>query len=134
VAEAAQKACEIADERICALDFQGGILAILDFCKVVNGYVTEQAPWVLAKDPANKVELEKVLYTTVESLRILAVLFHPVMPETCEKLWEALGAKILGPIGDQKISEVATWGQLPAGVQVSRGDVLFPRLPEPENA
>lgn len=134
VAEAAQKACEIADERICALDFQGGILAILDFCKVVNGYVTEQAPWVLAKDPANKVELEKVLYTTVESLRILAVLFHPVMPETCEKLWEALGAKILGPIGDQKISEVATWGQLPAGVQVSRGDVLFPRLPEPESA
>jgi methionyl-tRNA synthetase len=56
------------------------------------------------------------------------------MPETCEKLWEALGAKILGPIGDQKISEVATWGQLPAGVQVSRGDVLFPRLPEPESA
>ena len=134
LAEAAQKACEIADERICALDFQGGILAILDFCKVVNGYVTEQAPWVLAKDPANKVELEKVLYTTVESLRILAVLFHPVMPETSEKLWEALGAKILGPISDQKISEVATWGQLPAGVQVSRGEVLFPRLPEPENA
>ena len=111
-----------------------GILAILDFCKVVNGYVTEQAPWVLAKDPANKVELEKVLYTTVESLRILAVLFHPVMPETSEKLWEALGAKILGPISDQKISEVAKWGQLPAGVQVSRGEVLFPRLPEPENA
>ena len=70
----------------------------------------------------------------MESLRILAVLFHPVMPETSEKLWDALGAKILGPIGDQKISEVATWGQLPAGVQVSRGEVLFPRLPEPENA
>jgi methionyl-tRNA synthetase len=134
LADAALKACGIADERICALDFQGGILAILDFCKVVNGYVTEQAPWVLAKDPANKVELEKVLYATVESLRILAVLFHPVMPETSEKLWDALGAKVLGPIGDQKISEVSTWGQLPAGVQVSRGDVLFPRLPEPENA
>jgi methionyl-tRNA synthetase len=56
------------------------------------------------------------------------------MPETSEKLWEALGAKILGPISDQKISDVATWGQLPAGVQVSRGEVLFPRLPEPENA
>ena len=60
--------------------------------------------------------------------------FHLISEGRHERLWDALGAKILGPIGDQKISEVATWGQLPAGVQVSRGEVLFPRLPEPENA
>jgi len=36
-----------------ALDFQGGILAIMAFCKGINLYVTETEPWVLAKDEAN---------------------------------------------------------------------------------
>ena len=101
----------------------------MDFCKKVNGYVTEKEPWILAKDPANKQELEEVLYNTAESLRALAVLLHPVMPATTEILWQSLGAQAsLGAIGDQKISDVATWGQLPAGAVVTKTPVLFPRL------
>ena len=130
LASAAAAAVDAADEKITALDFQGGILAILEFCKSVNGYVTEKAPWVLAKDPANKSELDRVLYATCESLRILAVLFHPVMPETSQKLWRALGATTLGELSTQRIDDVARWGQLPAGAQTSRGEVLFPRLPD----
>lgn len=120
---------EAADGAICALDFQGGINAIMEFCKRINGYVTEKEPWKLAKDPANKAELDSVLYNTAESLRALAVLFNSVMPGTCEILWESLGAnKTLGAIGDQKIEHVATWGQLPAGSAVIKSAVLFPRL------
>ena len=118
-----------ADAAMCALDFQGGIVAIMDFCKKVNGYVTEKEPWVLAKDVANKAELEAVLYNTAESLRALAVLFHPVMPQTCEVLWQSLGAQnVLGDLNAQSIATVATWGQLPAGSVVIKTPVLFPRL------
>jgi len=120
-----------ADSAIVALDFQGGINAIMDFCKRVNGYVTEQTPWVLAKDPANRVALDAVLYNTAESIRALAVLLHPVMPATTETLWRSLGADVtLGPIGQQTIGKVAQWGQLPPGSQVTKGAVLFPRLEE----
>jgi methionyl-tRNA synthetase len=120
---------EKADVSMCALDFQGGINAIMEYCKRVNGYVTEKEPWILAKDPANKKELEEVLYNTAESLRALAVLLHPVMPATCEILWESLGAQEkLGLIANQKISDVAIWGQLPAGARVTKTPVLFPRL------
>jgi methionyl-tRNA synthetase len=112
-----------------ALDFQGGINAAMDFCKRVNGYVTEKEPWILAKDPANKKELEEVLYNTAESIRALAVLLHPVMPHTTEILWDSLGVKeSLGAIGAQKISEISRWGQLPAGSTVTKTPVLFPRL------
>ena len=118
-----------ADAAICALDFQSGILAIMDFCKKVNGYVTEKEPWILAKDSANRVELEMVLYNTAESLRALAVLLHPVMPATCEILWQSLGAQVkLGDLSAQKIDEVAHWGQLPEGAIIIRTPVLFPRL------
>jgi len=122
---------EKADAAIMALDFQGGINAMMDFCKRVNGYVTENAPWVLAKDPANKGALDQVLYNTAESLRALAVLLHSVMPATTEILWENLGAAAtLGPIAEQRIDRVATWGILPPGSQVTKGAVLFPRLEE----
>jgi len=86
---------------------------------------------VLAKDPANKVELEKVLYNTADSIRALAVLLHPIMPTTTEILWESLGAnQTLGDISKQRISDVARFGQLPTGSKVTKGAVLFPRLEE----
>ena len=120
---------EKADAAMVALDFQGGINAVMEFCKQVNGFVTVKEPWILAKDPANQAILEDVLYNTAESLRALAVLLHPVMPATTEILWESLGAKAaLGEIGSQDISKVASWGQLPQGATVTKTPVLFPRL------
>ena len=118
-----------ADAAMCDLDFQGGIVAIMDFCKKVNGYVTEKEPWILAKDPRNKEVLEEVLYNTAESLRALAVLLNPLMPDTCEILWQSLGAQpTLGDLSAQTISSVAKWGQLPKGAVVTKTPVLFPRL------
>ena len=120
-----------ADKAMCALDFQGGILSIMEFCKRINLYVTETEPWVLAKDEANRAKLLEVLYNTAEGVRALAVLLHPVMPETCEKLWQSLGAQeTLGSIAAQKIGEASNWGVLPAGSKVSKGAPLFPRLEE----
>jgi methionyl-tRNA synthetase len=129
LAQALNATVEKADAAMVALDFQGGINAVMDFCKKVNGYVTEKEPWILAKDPANKAELEEVLYNTAESLRALAVLLHPVMPATTEILWESLGANTsIGSLGAQTISNVAKWGQLPQGTVVTKTPVLFPRL------
>ena len=129
LSEALSVAVAKADAAMVALDFQGGINAAMDFCKRVNGYVTEKEPWILAKDSANQQALEEILYNTAESLRALAVLLHPVMPATTEILWESLGAKAaLGEIGSQTISSVAHWGQLPPGATVTKTPVLFPRL------
>jgi methionyl-tRNA synthetase len=126
---ALQATVDKADAAMVALDFQGGITSIMDFCKKVNGYVTEKEPWILAKDPANKAALEEVLYNTAESLRALAVLLHPVMPATTEILWESLGANAtIGSLADQQVSKVAQWGQLPEGTLVTKTPVLFPRL------
>ena len=129
LAEALAATVAKADAAIVKLDFQGGITAVMDFCKKVNGYVTEKEPWILAKDEANRGELNEVLYNTAESLRALAVLLHPVMPGTTEILWESLGANSsIGSLGAQVISDVATWGQLPEGTIVTKTPVLFPRL------
>ncbi|MFE2533483.1 methionine--tRNA ligase [Streptomyces sp. NPDC059371] len=127
-----------ADRRIGEeLDFQGGILTIFDFIKQVNGYITEQEPWKVAKDTSKEgqARLATILYTAAESLRAVAVLLHPIMPDTSEKLWDSLGAETsLGALADQTVQETGTWGRLPAGSTVTKGAVLFPRLEEPAKA
>ena len=123
-----------ADAAITALDFQGGINVIMEFCKTVNGYVTTKEPWAVAKDPSRKSELDEILYNTAEALRGLAILLHPIMPISTAKLWRSLGAEdTLGPINSQKISDVAHWGQLKPGSRINKGEILFPRLPELES-
>jgi len=123
-----------ADTAITALDFQGGINVIMEFCKTVNGYVTTKEPWAVAKDPSRKSELDEILYNTAEALRGLAVLLHPIMPISTTKLWRSLGAEdTLGPINSQKISDVFHWGQLKPGSRINKGEILFPRLPELES-
>jgi methionyl-tRNA synthetase len=131
LASSLAKTVTAADKAICDLDFQGGINAIMDFCKEVNGYVTIKEPWVVAKDPSRRAELEAILYNTAESLRALAILLHPIMPIATNKLWSYLGAdKTLGELGKQKISEVPKWAQLHPGTKISKGEILFPRLEE----
>ena len=120
-----------ADASMLALDFQAGITAVKQFVDAVNVYVTEQAPWVLAKDEANLARLHTVLYTICESLRAIAVLHHAVMPKATASLWQQLGADIaLGRLVDQDVTDAGRWGQLPVGASVTKGANLFPRIEE----
>ncbi len=94
----------------------------------LNGYITENEPWALAKDDAMRERLATVLYTCLEGLRALAVLLSPVMPASTQKLWQALGAE--GALAEQPIREAGRWGQLPAGATVAKIAPLFPRIEE----
>jgi methionyl-tRNA synthetase len=58
----------------------------------LNRYVEEQAPWQLAKDPARAEDLDRVLATLAEGLRVVSVLLHPYLPEATLKLLGAVGA------------------------------------------
>lgn len=106
--------------------------AINDIWKIVdalNQYITENEPWALAKDDANRERLGTVLYTAAEGLRALAVLLSPVMPVSTEKLWEALGAQAsIGALLEQNVREAGEWGVLKPGTTVGQLSPLFPRV------
>jgi methionyl-tRNA synthetase len=58
----------------------------------MNRYVEQQAPWQMAKVPERSGELETVLRSLAEGLRAATVLLWPYLPESCDRLLEALGA------------------------------------------
>jgi methionyl-tRNA synthetase len=125
-------AATTADAAIERLAIHEAIAAVWTIVDELNGYITVQEPWVLAKDPATRDRLSTVLYTASEGLRALAVLLSPVLPKATTTLWDALGAPAgLGALTAQPIRRAGEWGQLPAGSTVNPLTGLFPRIEEP---
>ena len=105
--------------------FQNALEEIFKVIQRANKYIDENAPWVLAREmEANGARLAAVLYNLLEAVRVCAVLLTPFMPESCGKIFAQIGA-------DQSVQDwdsAARWGVLPAGVSVSKGETLFPRI------
>jgi methionyl-tRNA synthetase len=109
----------------------GQVWKIVD---ALNGYLTEQEPWVLAKDDANRLRLARVLYTAADGLRATAILLSPVMPDASQKLWTALGGeKNLGVLSEQRLVDAGQHSVLPGGTAIADLAPLFPRI-EPVEA
>jgi methionyl-tRNA synthetase len=83
-------------ERVCACIDSAQLTLALDEIwqrvRRLNRYVEERAPWVLAKQPEQADELDRVLTTLAEGLRTVTVLVWPFLPSSAERLLEALGA------------------------------------------
>ncbi len=128
VIQVAQAAVLNADSAIDEVAIHEAISSVWTLVDELNGYITSQEPWALAKDEANKARLETVLYVCSEGLRVLCVLLAPVIPKATGKLWAALTEGKLGELADQPLSDAGAWGQLLPGITVSELEVLFPRI------
>ncbi|MFI8593681.1 methionine--tRNA ligase [Microbacterium sp. NPDC078428] len=126
-------AAATADAAVERFRIDEAIEAIWTIVDALNGYITENEPWALAKDEASRPRLGTVLYTCAEGLRALAVLLSPVMPVSTRKLWASLGAEQeLGALEEQPIREAGAWGMLPPAAQTQPLAPLFPRVEQPE--
>ncbi|CAB4867593.1 MAG: methionine--tRNA ligase [Actinobacteria bacterium] len=131
IVDTVASAFETANRAIDRLAIHDAINSVWTIVDALNLYITEQEPWVLAKDDANRDRLHTVLYTAVEGLRAIAAGLSPVMPTATQKLWDALGlGEALGALTDQHLSRAGQWGIAPAGIRVSSLDSLFPRIEE----
>lgn len=129
LAAVAAKAAQDADAAVDRVAPHEALAAVWTLVDAANGYITEQQPWAVAKDEAQRERLATILYASAEALRALAVLLNPVMPKATAKLWDSLGAeKALGALSAQPVGDAGRWGQLVPGAEVTKGDALFPRL------
>lgn len=88
----------------------------------LNRYVEEQAPWALAKDDSNAAQLDLVLATLADGLRLIGVLLHPWLPASVEKLFAAIG------VDDLALSTA----RLQPGL-VTRVERIAPLFPKPQD-
>lgn len=96
--------------------------AVISLARRSNKYIDETMPWVLAKDEAQKPRLGAVLYNLLESIRFLAVLLQPFMPETAEKIFDQLNTDC------KDYASLSAFGGLHAGDKVGEPVPLFGRI------
>ena len=119
-----RRATEVANEAIDRFAIHESLAAVWQLVDELNGYITDQEPWALAKEPANRERLGTVLSTAVHGLGTLAVLLSPVLPKATAKLWPSIGG--VGSVAQQRIDEAHEWA---AGERViPLESPLFPRI------
>ena len=98
------------------------ISLVFDLAKRCNKYIDETMPWALAKDEEKKARLGTVLYNLLESIRFVAVLLKPFMPETSDKILEQIGTDV------NTLESLDSFGAIKAGDKVGVATPLFSRL------
>jgi methionyl-tRNA synthetase len=108
-------------------EFSRALEMIWELISKVDQYIVRKAPWKLVKngDEAAHDALENTLYNVAETLRIIAVLLHPVLPHATTLIWRQLGMP--EDLGSFQFADLK-WGQLEAGQEIGEVEGIFPRL------
>ena len=109
------------DAAMEALDVPQALVAIFEVVQRANKYIDETAPWVLAKNEADKPRLNTVLYNLCRALHSVTILLECYLPNTAPKM-----AAQLGLTGDEVKFDALTSHK--ESYTVHKGEALFPRI------
>jgi methionyl-tRNA synthetase len=98
---------------------------VWELIRSANSYIEDRAPWALQK-AGDGAAVAAVLGDCLETLRAVALLASPIIPDAAAELWRRLG--LSGAPEDQRLPDAAAWGSMPTGTTLERGPALFPRL------
>ncbi len=118
----AEETRSVVDHEMATFAFQKALAGIWEFIGAVNRYVDTAAPWELAKDPAKRPRLERVLCTLADALQFLGIILDPFVPDAAAKIRGALG------FTKQPRLEDAVVGRLTSVPAVQKMAALFPRI------
>ena len=122
---AAATAVEKYTRHMDALEPNRALEAAWQLLSTINVFLQDKQPWNLAKNGDEaRAELESVLYSALEGLRIASILTEPFMPTIASALRKQLGADEL-PLD---LGQATTWGGLPAGTKLGDAQPLLPRV------
>lgn len=89
-----------------------------------NQLVDLEKPWALAKAGEDS-RLDAVLYRLLETVRHVAWMIRPFLPETSDRILDRLGMQV--DRTDTVFADMSAWGGLLPGLRVTGGDPLFPK-------
>ena len=115
------------EQKMETLRVADAISEVFTLFRRCNKYIDETAPWVLAKDEAQKDRLAEVLYNLTEAITIGASLLHSFLPETAEKIVAQLSTSL------RDFDVLDQFGLYESGTKVTETpEILFARLDSKE--
>ena len=105
----AKKTLKNVEKNMKNSEFHIALNNIWDFIAEVNKYIQDNKPW---EKPKN---LDEILYSVAESLRIISYLTYAFIPESSEEIAKQLGIKDVSK-------------QIKPGTKVKKGEILFKKI------
>ncbi len=115
---------EHAEKELGAWEIGNALQSIWNFVRRTNQYLEQSKPWILAYQPEQEEQLNTVLFSASEAMRLLAICLAPFIPNASDRIMSPLG---LEPVKPSAWVREATWGSVPL-TKVVAGPVLFPRI------
>ena len=115
----------LVSEQMDKLQFSQALAEIWKVIGECNKYIDVTQPWVLGKNAEKQNRLANVMRNLAECVRYAAVLIGPFMPSTPSRIFAQLGIENPELMSWESLN---TFGLIPAGTKVHKGEALFPRI------
>ena len=86
IASSSEKIAELYEGR----EYAKALRTVMELADKVNGFVDENKPWEIAKDPEREADLQRVCSITLEAFRMLSLYLKPVIPHVAAGVEEFL--------------------------------------------
>ena len=119
-----EQTIDLVRQSIPSLAFQNAAEAVLQLAIEANGYLNEQAPWSLMKQPGHEQKVGDDLYAVLDCCRVIGLLLQPLVP--------GLSARILAQLNlhpcDGCWNSALSWGQLEPSANLPKPEPVMQRL------
>lgn len=104
-------------------EFRKGVYEIMELARIGNKYYDTKEPWKALKN--NIADCNTTMYITTQIIKTLAVVSHPVIPKTSEKIWNMLNL-------DGEVSKM-DWDSsgadmIKSGIELGKIEILFKKI------
>ncbi|HVG22888.1 MAG TPA: methionine--tRNA ligase [Thermoanaerobaculia bacterium] len=105
------------------LAFQRAIETVWELLNEINSYIVTREPWARFKKSGADDALARILWDTLEALRIVWVMMAPFLPRSTSEALSRLG------VDPKRITaDDLAWGGLAANAPLRVADPIFPRV------
>lgn len=106
--------------------FRDGLLAVMNVARTANKYFNDTAPWKTLKE--NPDRCRTTINVCMQTVRSLAILIEPILPNSAQKIWNMLQLKSL---------HTTSWDEaglsaLSDGHKLGKSELLFNRIEDKE--
>jgi methionyl-tRNA synthetase len=120
-----QETVELFRENFDRLQISKSLENVWELVSVSNRYLVANEPWSLAREKEKVKRLASVLYNSAETIRIIAVLLSPIVPDGSAAILSQLGVQ--EPVESMR-ADALRWGGLKPGTRIGKVEGVFPRL------
>ncbi|KAF2958905.1 methionine--tRNA ligase [Thermotoga sp. Ku-13t] len=107
--------------RMDSYQLTDAVETVMQVLASANKYFDERKPWLLAKQGETR-KLATVLYNVSETLKKVAIMFYPVMPNSSQEVLRRLGET------EPRAEHLRTWRTLNVGQRIVHAEPLFQKV------